>query len=180
MSLNWAAAAFKCAQTDFQLGSDIMNVTANYMTSKAKEAQLRVQERNYRNQMAQAEKQAGRYQEAGRQAREQRLIKAGQDVGQINASAAGSGIDVTSKSVTKTVTDTLRSAYNDAATSARNEATAVQDAINQRQSAEENAIWTDYAARMERNNRKWGVVTGALSAAGNFAGGIAGAAGALM
>ena len=60
---------------------------------------------------------------------------------------------MTSKSVTKTITDTMRSAYNDAATSARNEATAVQDAINTRQSAEENAIWTNYAARMEKNNR---------------------------
>ncbi len=180
MSLNWAGFAFKCAQTDFKLGSDIMNITANYLTSKTKEAQLRVQERNYRNQMTQSEKRAGRYQEAGRQNREQRLIRAGQDVGQINASAAGSGIDVTSKSVTKTVKDTMRSAYNDAATSARNEATAVQDAINARQSAEEDAIWTNYAARMEKNNRKWGVVSGALSAAGNWAGGMADAGSTLF
>lgn len=180
MSANWAAFAFECAKTNFNLGSDIMNITANYLSSKTKQAQLEAQERNYREQMTQFEKQAGQYQKSGRQAREQRMIRAGQDVGQINASAAGSGIDVTSKSVAKTVKDTLRSAYNDTATSAQNEATAAQDAINASQTAEENAIWTNYAARMEKNNRKWGVVSGALSAAGNFVGGIAGAAGMLM
>jgi hypothetical protein len=180
MSANWVAFGFKCAQTDFKLGSDIMNVTANYLSSKTKQAQLEAQERNYREQMTQFEKQAGQYQKSGRQAREQRMIRAGQDVGQINASAAGSGIDVTSKSVAKTVKDTLRSAYNDAATSAQNEAIAAQDAINARQTAQENAIWTNYAARMEKNNRKWGVVSGALSAAGNWAGGMADAGSALM
>lgn len=180
MSANWAAFAFKCAQTDFKLGSDIMNITANYMTSKTKEAILDAQERNYLEQVTQAEKQAGRYQESGRQVREQRLVKAGQDVGQIYASAAGSGIDVTSKSVTKTVTDTMRSAYNDAATSARNEATAVQDAINVRQEAKENAIWTNYASRTERDNRQWALISGILSAAGNWHGGMAEAGSALM
>lgn len=180
MGANWAAFAFKCAQTDFKLGADIMNITGNYLTSKTKEAQLKVQERNYREQMTQFENQAGRVQEAGRQSREQRMIKAGQDVGHINASAAGSGIDVTSKVVTKTVQDTMRSAFNDSMTTARNEATAAQDAINQRQSAAENALWTHYSAKMEKSNRSWSTVSGALSAAANWAGGMADAAGSLM
>lgn len=180
MAGNWAAFGFKCAQTDFKLGADIMNITGNYLSSKTKEAQLNAQARNYQEQVTQFEKQAGRVQEAGRQSREQRMIKAGQDVGTINASAAGSGIDVTSKTVTKTVKDTMRSAYNDSMNAARNEATAAQDAINQREAAAENAIWTQYSAKVEKNNRKWQTVSGAMSAAANWFGGMADAASSAM
>ena len=38
--MNWASFGFKCAQTDFKLGQDIMNIGANYAQSKAKQAQM--------------------------------------------------------------------------------------------------------------------------------------------
>ena len=178
--MNYAAMAFKMASADFKLGSDIMNITANYMTSKVKEAQLRVQAKNYEEEATYHEKQAGAVQEAGRQAREQRLLKAGQDKGAIMTGAAGSGIDVSSKVVRKTLKDTMQSAYNDAAVMAKNEQVASQTSINQRETAKENALWTEYSADMEKKNRTWQAVSGALSAGANWASGMADAGSALM
>ena len=114
--MNWAAFAFKSAQTDFKLGSDIMNITANYLTSLTKESSLKAQARNQRaeadNLLALAEwheKQSGEIQEAGRLSREQRLLKLGQEKGQMTAGAAGSGIDVSSRIVRKAIGDTVKS-----------------------------------------------------------------------
>lgn len=192
--MNWAGFAFKCAQTDFKLGSDIMNITANYLTSLTKEAALKAQSRNlgieadnWREQSTWHEKQAGEIQKSGRAQRESRLVKLGQDEGQIYASAAGSGIDVSSKVVGKTIADTNKSAFNDTIQMAQNEQVQVQSQMNEASAARQNAIfteenqmWTDFAADLESQNRKWGVVAGALGAAGNWAGGMAGAGSALF
>lgn len=192
--MNWAGFAFKCAQTDFKLGSDIMNITANYLTSLTKESSLKAQARNQRaeadNLLALAEwheKQSGEIQEAGRLSREQRLLKLGQERGQMTAGAAGSGIDVSSRIVRKAIGDTVKSAYNDVMVMAKNEQVQVQSEINESASSRANAVWardaaewTEFAARLERSNRKWGVVSGALGAAGNWAGGMAGAGSALF
>lgn len=192
--MNWAGFAFKCAQTDFKLGSDIMNITANYLTSLTKEAALKAKSRNlgieaenWREQSTWSEKQAGELQKSGRAQRESRLIQLGQDTGAMFAGAAGSGIDVSSKVVGKTVADTARSAYNDTAQMAVNEQAEVQSKMNDASAARQNAIfteenqmWVDFAADLEESNRKWGVVAGALGAAGNWAGGMAGAGSALF
>lgn len=192
--MNWAAFAFKSAQTDFKLGSDIMNITANYLTSLTKESSLKAQARNQRaeadNLLALAEwheKQSGDIQEAGRLSREQRLLKLGQEKGQMTAGAAGSGIDVSSRIVRKAIGDTVKSAYNDVMVMAKNEQVQVQSEINESASSRADAVWardaaewTEFAASLERSNRKWGVVSGALGAAGNWAGGMAGAGSALF
>lgn len=170
---NWVAAAFKYAQTDFKLGSDIMNITADYLSSKAKESGLKAQVKNFKNQETDLIKTAGKIQRVGRQQREARLVQLGQEVGYIRAGAAGSGIDVSSRTVKKTISDTVKSAYNDAYVSAQNEYENAQDAINKAQSANESAIWSEYARKQEKNNRKWSVFSGALSAAANWVGGVA-------
>lgn len=192
--MNWAAFAFKSAQTDFKLGSDIMNITANYLTSLTKESSLKARARNQRaeadNLLALAEwheKQSGEIQDAGRLSREQRLLKLGHEKGQMTAGSAGSGIDVSSRIVRKAIGDTVKSAYNDVMVMAKNERVQVQSEINESASSRADAVWardaaewTELAARLERSNRKWGVVSGALGAAGNWAGGMAGAGSALF
>lgn len=178
--MNWAGFAFKCAQTDFQLGADIMNITSGYVNSKMKESQLKSQKRNYEKEAEYHEKLAGRIQEAGRSAREQRLLQLGQDTGRIAASAAGSGIDVSSRVVKKTAADTAKSAYNDTMQMAKNEHEGAESEMNQRLTAVQNALWTGYAAKVEKHNRKMAVAGGALSATANWFGGMAGAAGSLM
>lgn len=178
--MNWEGFAFKCAETDFRLGADIMNITAGYLNSKMKQSQLEAQKRNYEREASYHIRLAGRIQENGRMAREQRLIQLGQDEGRIYASAAGSGIDVSSRIVKKTVTDTARSAHNDAMQMARNETVGVEDEMNKRLTAIQNALWTGYAAKVEKHNRKMAVVGGALAAFSNWGSGMAGAADSLM
>ena len=192
--MNWAAFAFKSAQTDYKLGSDIMNITANYLTSLSTEASLKAKSRNMEMQIENLkdtavwhEKQAGEEQKVGRAERESRLVKLGQDLGSIHASASGSGIDISSKVVGKTISDTVKSAYNDAYQIAINEQKSVQNEMNAAASykldavfAEENKMWNDFEIELEKSNRKWAVVSGALSAAGNWAGGMAGAGSALF
>lgn len=178
--MNWAGFAFKCAETDFRLGADIMNITAGYLNSKMKQSQLEAQKRNYEREASYHIRLAGRIQENGRMAREQRLIQLGQDEGRIYASAAGSGIDVSSRIVKKTVTDTARAAHNDAMQMARNEVVGVEDEMNKRLTAIQNAIWTGYAAKIERHNRKMAVAGGALEAFSRWNSGMASAAGSLM
>lgn len=178
--LNWAGFAFKCAQTDFKLGQDIMNIGADYAASKAKEAQLKLQASNLKKSADDFQRKAGRVQEQGRQQREARMIQAGQDVGHIHASAAGSGIDVSSKTVQKTVRDTLAAAYNDAAVMATNEAEAAHDMQNRELEARSNKVWTEYNIGVEKQNRKMALVGGIMSAVSNWHGGMADAGSSLM
>lgn len=177
--MNWAGSAFAAAQTSFQLGSDIMKYTADYLNSKMKESQLKASERNYRKTADYYLKLMGVTQESGRMSREMRMIQLGQDIGNIATSAAGSGIDVSSRIVRKTSTDTARSAYNDAARLAENEKLSADDQMNQRLQAIDNALWSGYAAKIERHNRKLGVVGGALTTTAHFLSGVAGTAGVL-
>lgn len=178
--MNWVAFAFKCAQTDFKLGQDIMNIGANYAQSKTKQAQMEMQAENMGKTADDFNKKAGRVQEQGRAARESRMIQAGQDVGHINAGAAGSGIDVSSNTVRKTVNDTLVSAYNDAAVMAKNEAEAAHEMQNRELEARQSQIWMEYNVDVEKANRKMELVGGIMSAAANWFGGMADAGSALM
>lgn len=178
--MNWAGFAFKCAQTDFKLGQDIMNIGANYAQSKAKQAQMEMQAESMGKTADDFNKKAGRVQEQGRAARESRMIQAGQDVGHINAGAAGSGIDVSSNTVRKTVNDTLVSAYNDTAVMAKNEAEAAHEMQNRELEARQSQIWMEYNVDVEKANRKMELVGGIMSAAANWFGGMADAGSSLM
>jgi hypothetical protein len=178
--MNWASFALKCAQTDFKLGQDIMNIGANYSASKAKQAQLEMQAENFGKAAEDFNKKVGRVQEQGRAAREQRMIQAGQDVGRINAGAAGSGIDVSSNTVRKTIQDTMVSAYNDTAVMAVNEAEAAHDMQNRELEQRASKVWTEYNVGVEKANRKMELIGGIMSAASNWMGGMADAAGSLM
>jgi hypothetical protein len=178
--MNWAGFAFKCAQTDFKLGQDIMNIGANYSASKAKQAQLEMQAENFGKAADDFNKKVGRVQEQGRAAREQRMIQAGQDVGRINAGAAGSGIDVSSNTVRKTIQDTMVSAYNDAAVMAVNEAEAAHEMQNRELEQRVSKVWTEYNVGVEKVNRKMELIGGIMSAASNWMGGMADAGSSLM
>lgn len=205
--LNWVGFGFQCAATDFQLGADLTkigstllqgaaqeaSIAGNITASWSKEASYRSQAKSFETAAADAVKQAGRCQEQGRQSRESRLVKLGQDKGHIIAGAAGSGLDVTSSVVNKTMKDTIKSAFNDAAVIAENERQATQEKLNTASSMRINAIWAEHNANMEDINQQLmmnqmelsreatdnAVIGGALSAAGNFLGGMAGAGGAL-
>lgn len=166
--LNWAGMAFKMAQTDFNLGADIMNITADYMSSKARQAGLAAQQKNFRLQGERAVESAAQTQRAGMLERERRMVKAGQDISRINASAAGSGLDITSATVRKTIADTERSAENDARVIAWNERIAAQSHVNDAQSAWENEAWAWAAKRQEAENRKMRLWGGILTAGANW------------
>ena len=179
--MNWAAMAFKMAQTDFQLGADICNITANYLNSKMKESQLKSQVRNYGRQ-AEAALRTG--EGIGESYRYERAIigeKLGDARGAINSSAAGSGLDVTqSRTVQKALLDTTRSAYRDMAISARNEARQMMNVQAEWRTAKSNQLWTEIARKQEKTNRKYGVIGGVLSASARWVGGMADAGSALM
>lgn len=178
--MNWAGFAFKSAKTDAKLGSDILKTTASYLESKTNQMQLEMQAKNYGKAAEDFNRKAGRVQEQGRMARESRLIQAGQDVGHITASAAGSGIDVSSNTVKKTISDTMVAAYNDVSVMAKNEAEASRDMQNRALEAKVSQIWTEYNIDMEKANRKAALIGGVMSAASNFAGGMADASNSLM
>jgi hypothetical protein len=178
--MNWAGFAFKCAQTDFKLGQDIMNIGANYSASKAKQAQMEMQAKNMGKTADDFNKKAGRVQEQGRAARESRMIQAGQDVGHINASAAGSGIDVSSNTVRKTINDTMVSAYNDAAVMAQNEAEQAREMQNRELESKSSKIWMEYNVDVEKVNRKMELIGGIMSTTANWFSGMADAGNSLM
>lgn len=165
MQNNWTSFAFKSAQTDYEFGQDIIKIGANYSASKAKQAQLEIQAESFKKSAEDFNKKVGRIQEQGRVAREQRMIQAGQDVGRINAGAAGSGIDVSSNTVRKTVQDTMVSAYNDAAIMAQNEADAAHEMQNKELEQRFSKVWTEYNIGVEKVNRKLALVDGILTAA---------------
>lgn len=206
--LNWVGFGFQCAATDFQLGADLTKIGSTYLQGAAQEASIagnisasmskqasyESQAKSFRRQADDFVKQAGRAQEQGRQSRESRLVKLGQDKGHIIAGASGSGLDVTSRTVDKTLKDTIRSAFNDADVIAQNERDAVQDKLNASASMKINAVWADHNANMEGINQQlmWNqmqlnrdatdnaILGGALSAAGNFLGGMDQAGSTLM
>lgn len=179
--LNWAGMAFKMAETDFNLGADIMNITSNYLSSKAKSLSLKLKEGNMKRAAKAAIVNAGMVQRNARQQMEMRLVQLGQDKGRIAAQAAGSGMDVSaSRTVAKTALDTARSAWNDVRVIGENSRVAAQSAVNDWLTAESERIATRFARKQEGMNRKFALWGGILSAAANWHAGMADSAAALM
>lgn len=171
--MNWAGAAFKCAQVDFNLGSDIMNIFGNYLSSKSRQMSLKLKEGNLKRAAKAAIVNAGMVQRNARQQMEMRLVQLGQDKGRISAQAAGSGMDVThSRTVAKTALDTARSAWNDVRVIGENAQVQAQSHVNDWLSAESERISTRYARIQEGKNRKYGLWGGILTAAANWTGGM--------
>lgn len=199
---NWAAFGFGMAGTSLRLGADIVSIgttqlgyaakniqaTAGIAQSIANQGSYRSQAKSFRIAAGDAVKAAGRAQEQGRQAREQRLVQLGQQKGLIVASAAGSGIEVSSKIVDKTIKDTVKSAYNDSAVIAQNEQQISQQKLNESVALMINAERADANAeieginqslmleQMKLNNRaaRHAMIGGILSSTANLASGIAG------
>lgn len=178
--LNWAGSAMKMAETDFNLGKDIMNITSSYLSSKAKQLGLEIQARNYGRQADAMIETAGNIQTNARQMSEMRLVQLGQETGNINASAAGSGLDVSSQSVQKAIADTATSAWNDVRTINRNAQVEAKSAINGWLSAASNQAASKFAVKQEKMNRRWALWGGALSAAANWGKGMADSMSTLM
>ena len=165
--LNWGGFAAKCMEGDMKLGQDLANIgnmavefqakraqqSAGIMQSISKEAQYKSQAKSFRAAAESATKSAGLAQEAGRQAIESTMRKLGNAKSAIVTGAAGSGIDVTSRTVNKTMDDTVKSAYNEAATQARNEQQTVQSYVDQAASQKINAIWAESNANQEKLNQ---------------------------
>lgn len=199
---NFAAFGLGYMGASMRLGADIVNIgttqlkfaAANVQAqggmvqSIANQATYRSQAKSYRMAADDAMKAAGRAQEQGQQAREQRLVQLGQQKGQIVASASGSGIDVSSRVVDKVMSDTIKSAYNDTAVIAQNEKQAADQKINESyamminaERAEANAEieginQTLIAEQIRLNNRaaKHAMIGGILSASANFLQGVGG------
>lgn len=193
---NWCAFGFGAGGTALNTGAALVNIGTNALKfasanvsaaasmsqSIANQATYKSQAKSFRTSADDAIAAAGRAQEQGQQAREQRLVQLGQQKGQIMASAAGSGIEVSSKVVDKVMSDTIKSAYNDAATLASNEKQAADDKINESTALRINADRADANAEIEGinqnliaeqiklNNRaaKHAMIGGILSAAGTF------------
>jgi hypothetical protein len=206
--LNWAGFAFKCAATDFNLGQDLINIGATAMQGAAQQAQAaggvmasmsneasyKAQAKAFSKGADDALKEAGRVQEQGRLQRESRTVQLGQQKGAIISSAAGSGLDVSSRTVKKVVSDTVKSAYNDLDVMAENEKQATQAKINEQTAMKVNAIWAESNANQEKINQdlmfnqmelnrksiKMQQIAGAMSAASNWMNGMVGAGGSLM
>lgn len=170
---NWVSFGLQCQAADFRLGADVMNIAANYVDSKAKEFQLKQRGKNLRAKAEQSLKQAGNTQKQGQQAREEIGIQAGQMKGAAIASAAGSGIDVSSKIVNKVVNDIQKQNEDAMAVAAQNEKEAVQNDINDMLLARTENVMNDMAIKTEKRNRKMAVWGGALSAVGNWSAGMA-------
>lgn len=179
--MNWAGMAFKMAETDFNLGFDIMNITSNYLSSKGRSLSLKLKEGNLKRAAKAALVNAGMVQRNARQQMEMRLVELGQDKGRIAAQAAGSGMDVSaSRTVAKTALDTARSAWNDVRVLGENAQAAAQSAVNDWLTAESERISTRFARKQEGMNRKFALWGGILSAAANWTAGMAGSAAALQ
>lgn len=165
---NWASFGFGCAATDFQLGADLigigqtqlkfaaqnMQTRGSIMQSMSAKSTYKSQAASFRQAADDAMKAAGRMQEQGKQAREQRLVKLGQQKGQIVSSASGSGIDVSSRVVDKVMKDTIKSAYNDTTVIAQNEKQATDQKTNEASAYRINAIRAEANAEMEDINQK--------------------------
>lgn len=193
---NWCAFGFGAGGTALNTGAALVNIGTNALKyasanvsaassmsqSIANQATYKSQAKSFRTSADDAIEAAGRAQEQGQQAREQRLVQLGQQKGQIMASAAGSGIEVSSKVVDKVMSDTIKSAYNDAATLASNEKQATDDKINEATALRINANRAEANAEIEGinqnliaeqiklNNRaaKHAMIGGILSAVGTF------------
>ena len=198
---NWASFGFGCAATDFQLGADLIGIGqtqlkfaaqnvqtyGGIMQSMSNESTFKSQSASFRTAADDAEKAAGRAQEQGRQAREQTLVRLGQQKGRIVASASGSGIDVSSRIVDKVMKDTIKSAYNDTAVIAQNEKQAADQKTNEASAYRINAIMSEANAEIEGinqnlmfeqirlNNRaaRHAMIGGLMSAAANWSSGMA-------
>lgn len=197
---NWCAFGFGAGGTALNTGAAIVNIgvnnlkyaaanmsaTGSMVQSIANQATYKSQAKSYRIAADDAMEAAGRAQEQGRQAREQRLVTLGQQKGAIVASAAGSGIEVSSKVVDKVMSDTIKSAYNDVKTLASNEKQAADEKVNEAYALMINADRADANAEIEGinqnliaeqiklNNRaaKTAMIGGILSAAGTFMSGM--------
>lgn len=197
---NWCAFGFGAGGTALNTGAAIVNIgvnnlkyaaanmsaTGSMVQSIANQATYKSQAKSYRIAADDAMEAAGRAQEQGRQAREQRLVTLGQQKGQIIAGAAGSGIEVSSKVVDKVMSDTIKSAYNDVKTLASNEKQAADEKVNEAYALMINADRADANAEIEGinqnliaeqiklNNRaaKTAMIGGILSAAGTFMSGM--------
>jgi hypothetical protein len=201
MAYNWAACQYGLAGTSLQLGSDIVKIGATQLEyasknveaaasisqSIANQATYKSQAKSFRTSAEDAVKDAGRAQEQGQQAREQRLVQLGQDKGRIVSSAAGSGIDVSSRVVDKVISDTVKSAYNDTQVIAENEKQVAQSKMNEALTFSINAIRADANAEIESINQdlmhgqmklnlrasRHAMIGGILSAGANLGLGIA-------
>ena len=166
-AFNWAAFGLAETGAELQLGSDLVKIgtmqlqfAATYVQAQgaiaqsiANQATYRSQAKSYRQAADDAMKAAGRAQEQGQQAREQRLVQLGQQKGRIVASASGSGIDVSSKVVDKVMKDTIKSAYNDTAVIAQNEKQAADQKINESYAMRINAERAEANAQIEGINQ---------------------------
>lgn len=205
--MNWAAFGFKCAATDFKLGADlinigstmlqgagdIININGNIASSMSKIEGMQLQLGNIDKQIGSALKAAGDSQEAGRLARESRMVKLGVDKSTVITTAAGSGIDVSSSTVNKVLKDTIKSAYNDSDVMARNERDNTQAMVDASESAKMDKAWMKYNIKVEQINQDMmyqqrklsqkatntAIIGGALSAASNWFNGMADAMGSL-
>jgi len=168
---------------------------ADYRTHGAAiAANARVQAANYDAMADYYLRQAGNFQMHGREERTMRGLELGQDKGRITAEAAGSGIDVTSRVVRKTLADTVKSAYHDFETSAWNEHQNAYGAMKQRAAAKTNAAnqraiaaWAERAYdNLARQTERYGgtmarqaIGAGNAGAVSSLFGGLFGAAGTL-
>ena len=164
---NWAGASMGIAQMGSQLGANLASlggvmlqgaaaqaeIGGNIMASMSSQSMYHNQTKNFLKAAKDCVKEAGRAQEVGRLMIQGRLNKLGQDKGHIVTSAAGSGLDVSSVTVRKTLKDNLKTAYADAEILAKNEQEAAQQKINDSISAQENAVWSQYNERVEAINQ---------------------------
>lgn len=164
---NWAGASMGFAQMGCQLGANLASlggvmlqgaaaqaqIGGNIMASMSRQAMYHNQTKNFLKAAKDCVKEAGRAQEVGRLMIQNRLVKLGADKGHIVASAAGSGLDVSSRTVQKTLKDNLKTAYADAEILARNEQEAAQQKINDSVTARENAVWSQYNENVEQINQ---------------------------
>lgn len=203
---NWAAFGLGTAGTVLNTSAALIDVgikqmgyvaanisaTGSKVQSMANQMTYRSQAKSFRIAAQDAMKAAGRAQEQGRQAREMRLVELGQQKGRIVASAAGSGIDVSSRIVDKIMSDTIKSAYNDAKVLAMNEKQVADEKINESYALMINADRAEanaeieginqnlIAAQIRLNNRAAKLASrgGKLSAAATFISGMTNAFGA--
>ena len=164
---NWAGASMGIAQMGSQLGANLASlggvmlqgaaaqaeIGGNIMASMSRQSMYHNQNKNFLKAAKDCVNEAGRAQEVGRLMIQGRLNKLGQDKGHIVTSAAGSGLDVSSVTVRKTLKDNLKTAYADAEILAKNEQEAAQQKINDSISAQENAVWSQYNERVEAINQ---------------------------
>lgn len=166
-SFNWAGAGLMIGKMGADIGAGLVGLGQNALKGAAAQTQIagnivsswsrqigyEQQSKSFKRLAGDALKMAGRIQEQGRQLRESRLNKLGEDKGRIIASAAGSGLDVSSATVNKTVKDTVKAAYNDSQVLAKNEREMSQQKVNERTTALENAVWAEHNAKVEELNQ---------------------------